>query len=282
MLRRLLPALGAIAVLLCVPAKAQERAAVPDGAIRGMAEMFFPSQPLTPEQEARVPAAMALAERIVVPGTYAALMTELSATAYRPMLRLLGLGELDTAFVARQLGLSGEQWEAVPDAGKAELARLLDPAFEQRTPVALAVGMDALREAFTAMEPSVRQAVAEAHARRFTEAQMQDLATFFATPTGAAYASQWLATGADPQIMSVNMEVMPRMFPLMQAAQQRLRAAMDALGERRNYVDLAVGEQERVAALVGMDRAGVERSMAARAARLAAEEQAAAEEHPKP
>ncbi|WP_121116137.1 DUF2059 domain-containing protein [Croceibacterium ferulae] len=261
MLRRLLFAVGAIALLPATPVAAQEAQATDEG-IRGFAQALFPPDPLTPEQEARMPAASVLAQQIVVPGSYASLMAKLAGTTYRPMLGLLGLGKIDTLFVVNQLGLSVEQWQAVPEPSQAELARLFDSAYDQRTPVSMAVATDALEQVFAAMEPSMRQAVAEAHARRFTQSELEEMAAFFATPVGKAYAGQWLALSADPQIMSAGMEVTPRMIQAMPDIQQRMKLAQAALGERRSYADFSAAERNRAAQLVGLDRATLDQTVA--------------------
>src|SRR3546814_3041507 len=51
------------------------------------------------------------------------------------------------------------------------------------------------------MEPPMRDGLAKAYARKFTGAQLTDLNSFLATPTGKLYAGEWMALQADPEVM---------------------------------------------------------------------------------
>lgn len=65
---------------------------------------------------------------------------------------------------------------------------------------------------FERAEPAIRQGLARALARRFDSQQLNDLAAFFATPTGARYAGESMNLMADPDVMAATMSVMPDMF----------------------------------------------------------------------
>lgn len=268
MIRRFLAALGAIAVLLGAPVAAQDLAeAVTEAeeAVREGARRLFPPEPLTPEQEARLPAAQALAEIILPPGTFDAVMAKSLRTTMRPLLQMAVLGKADTTFVRERLGLSAEQWTSLPNSSKVELANLLDPAFGQRARADLAAVFETLKPVSATIEPYVRQAIVAMHAQQFTEAQMTDIGAFFATPTGAIYAEQWLSTMFDPRLFAVNMELTSRMISFGVQAQARMTTDTGLVGTERAYSDLSEAERDRVAEIVGMDRAALEQQVAAAA-----------------
>lgn len=151
----------------------------------------------------------------------------------------------------------------LPQDTRLKLASLLDPAFGERARAGFAALSDMLEPTYAAVEPSVRQAIAEIHAQRFTEPQMAEIGAFFATPTGAIYAEQWLATMFDRRMSAINMEIGSRMIPFMMQAQERMKTVMNGFGEPRDYADLSAAERDRVAELVGMERATLEQHVAA-------------------
>src|SRR5690606_39986387 len=56
-----------------------------------------------------------------------------------------------------------------------------------------------ISEVLADMEPPMRTGMAKAYARKFSGAQLTDLNTFLATPTGQLYAGEWMALQADPR-----------------------------------------------------------------------------------
>src|SRR3546814_2282127 len=61
------------------------------------------------------------------------------------------------------------------------------------------------------LEPPMREGMAKAYARKFTADQLGELNGFFATPTGQAYASEWMAAQADPEVMLAVAKAVPPM-----------------------------------------------------------------------
>src|SRR3546814_3118299 len=59
------------------------------------------------------------------------------------------------------------------------------------------------------MEPPMRDGLAKAYARKFTGAQLTDLNSFLATPTGKLYAGEWMALQADPEVMVAVIKAVP-------------------------------------------------------------------------
>ena len=60
-----------------------------------------------------------------------------------------------------------------------------------------------------ALEPTMRTAMAELYAVHFTDAELADIAAFFATTSGATYARQSYALASDPRLLSAVFSEMP-------------------------------------------------------------------------
>lgn len=91
---------------------------------------------------------------------------------------------------------------------------------------------------FAEMEPPMRVALARIYARRYSVEQLGELDSFFATPTGAAYAADSLTLMNDPEMAAAMTEAMSAMMSAMpksmtgayseEAAVEAAAAAADA------------------------------------------------------
>lgn len=77
--------------------------------------------------------------------------------------------------------------------------------------------------------PGMIEAMRRAYARRFTVAQMEELSTFFAAPTGRAYMSQSLSIMSDPDIAAWQQSVMTKTMARMPQQTRALAAEILAL-----------------------------------------------------
>src|SRR3546814_7918928 len=78
---------------------------------------------------------------------------------------------------------------------------MFDPHRKEREEQITNVIKPLISEALADMEPPMRDGLAKAYARKFTGAQLTDLNSFLATPTGKLYADEWMALQADPEVM---------------------------------------------------------------------------------
>lgn len=100
-----------------------------------------------------------------------------------------------------------------------------DPAFEERMKITTRVMFEEMGTLFDKMEPRVRAGLARAFARKFTLQQLGDFNTFFATPSGSAFASEYLLTFMDPELMQEMMSFMPEMMKAMPEIMKKAEAA---------------------------------------------------------
>lgn len=206
-------------------------------------------EPLTAEQVERLPLAEALVARIIPPGT----MGEMMGGMFDGL--LTGFGDMAqpsaSDMVARNLGLEG--WEiTLTEEQIAATAALFDPAWEERQRREAGAVPMMMRQVGAVMEPGLRQAMAELYAIHFDAQQLRDIEAFFATPSGAAYASESYTMMSDPRLAAATMAAVPTMLDGMVAMQADMEAATADLPPVRSFADLSLNERKLLADLLGM------------------------------
>jgi len=260
MLRRLLFAWGAIAFLPVTPVAAQESAVTdPTALMRDM----FPAEPLTAEQEARLPAAQALADRMVPDGVYAEVIDDTLQVMLGPLMTMVSGRATDATLLSMRLGFQAEDIAALSEAERLEIAALLDPAHAERAEAATAAMMVPLRDIMVAVEPRLRTGLARAYAARYDQTELAAIDAFFATPAGRRFAGELLPIFADPQVVSASLETLPQIMERLPQITEAITAAMATLPPERGFVDLRPEERARLATLLGVDQGMLKRSMAA-------------------
>lgn len=112
-----------------------------------------------------------------------------------------------------------------PEETMGQAASKADPAFEERLRISTRVMFEEMGTIFDAMEPRVRAGLGRAFARKFTAEQLADFNTFFATPSGNVFASEYLLTFMDPELMQEMMGFMPEMMKAMPNIMKKVEAA---------------------------------------------------------
>lgn len=241
-----------------VEVPAGDKGAEPSGDVQAMAALAgmmggaMKVDPLTPEQQARLPQAEAIIARIMPPGA----MAETSQQMFGGLLG--GFGGLGDAMprgprfaVADALGMDPVDLQDVSDEDANELASLLDPAWKEREGVMQGLVSSMMGDMMNVMEPPMRKAMAELYAIRFTGTELAAIEAFFATEAGMKYARESLSMTSDPRLMSASMEVLPAVFASIADMEGRIKKRMADLPEPRRFADLSPKERERVAKLTG-------------------------------
>ena len=259
-MKKIVNAMAAAALVCAVPTAAQEdpehsKSAMSPGDLdkfAGMMAGLFQTEPLTEEQNARLPAAQAVVGEMMPDGFYGEMMAGMMDKMLRPMLTMFSQPEF---VLGARLAVDAETIEALEEAEQAELTAMLDPAYEARGDAMVAVLTSRMGGMFTAMEGPMREGLSKAYAVRFDDAQLADIAAFFATPTGGEYARESMALFADPQVMQASMQALPAMMSGFGDIESAMREAMDALPAERGYGDLTEAQRERMAELLDVDPA---------------------------
>jgi len=258
--KKIVNAMAAAALVCAVPAAAQEdpehsQSAMSPGELdefAGMMASLFQTEPLTEEQNARLPAAQAVVGEMMPDGFYGEMMAGMMDKMLRPMLTMFSQPEF---VLGARLAVDAEAIEALEEAEQAELTAMLDPAYQARGDAMVAVLTSRMGGMFTAMEGPMREGLSKAYAVRFDDAQLADIAAFFATPTGGEYARESMALFADPQVMQASMQALPAMMSGFGDIESAMREAMEALPAERGYGDLTEAQRERMAELLDVDPA---------------------------
>lgn len=259
-MKKIVNAMAAAALVCAVPAAAQEDPEHSESAMSpgdldefaGMMAGLFQTEPLTEEQNARLPAAQAVIGEMMPDGFYGEMMAGMMDKMLRPMLTMFSQPEF---VLGARLTVDAEAIEALEEAEQAELTAMLDPAYQARGDAMVAVLTSRMGGMFTAMEGPMREGLSKAYAVRFDDAQLADIAAFFATPTGGEYARESRALFADPQVMQASMQALPAMMSGFGDIESAMREAMAALPAERGYGDLTEAQRERMAELLDVDPA---------------------------
>ncbi len=260
---------GIAALALGQPLAAQDAETGDDMAeISAMADIFgdmFKAEPLTAEQEARLPQAETVVDKIFPPGSFAKMMED----TLEPMMDAItaSVGELPLGQIAALAGRDPADVAEMGDATLGEVMAILDPAHEERNRIVTEITVDMTLELMERLEPSYRAGLMRAYAVRFTEEEMAELNRFFETPVGSHYAAESMLIYADPQVMSAMNEMMPMMMEMMPGMMERMQESMASLPAPKSYEDLGAEERGQLAAALGVSKEDLrENAAAARAA----------------
>lgn len=244
MKRLFLPALlVAAAPTPCLAEDAPQAAAAPSS-----------TTAVTPQ---RLAAAQAVANALFPEGTYARIMDKsmgplmdqiLASVSEMPLKDLAGMG-----------GAGADKLKPLGNGSLKEVMMILDPAYERRMKLSTTIMTSEMSIMMTRFEPSIREGLAQAYARRYDERNLAELNTFFSTPTGAAYAADSMTIFMDPEVMSKMQALIPQMMKEMPAVVQKIVAATAALPKVRSYKDLTPTERDKLAALVGVPKSELDR-----------------------
>ncbi|NVE95505.1 DUF2059 domain-containing protein [Altererythrobacter lutimaris] len=236
------------ALALSAPAFAQDEAPSQDEQVLAEMMAMFQTEPLTPEQEARLPLAGEVIDRMMPPGTLGEVMGQMFDGMLGPLMQRAT--EPKAADFAGQLGL--ETWEIdMDEAAITEAATIVDPLRDERNERTAAVFPEIMTEMMNAMEPTMRKVMTEVYAVYFNEAQLNDINAFFATDSGSAFAKSYMTMSSDPRVIGGMMEAMPQMMGAFENMETRLADATADMPEPRGFADLSAAEQARIAELTG-------------------------------
>ncbi|MEP3052264.1 MAG: hypothetical protein ABJP48_05910 [Erythrobacter sp.] len=255
--------LGAAALVFAVPSAAQSEDGPSERGpgeeqLQQIGEAFaslITAEPLTPEQEARLPAAEALMMQMLPNGFYAEIMEEAFASTLEPTMALMS-GETGAELMLSSRFDGDEDLIASlsPDE-KVELAQLLDPGFAERGGLMQGIMVELMSDIAAQMEPGFRAGMAKAYAVRFSADQLADIGVFFATPTGEIFALENMRLMTDPQVMSASMQALPSLMQQFGDIESQIAAAMDELPDERRVEELTAEERNRAAQLLGLSDA---------------------------
>lgn len=210
---------------------------------------MFPVEPLTAEQEARLPQATRIVARMIPEGALAEMMDSMFDQIMNPMMQ--GVGEPAATTVAESLGLSTFDLDLTEEQS-AELATIFDPAFEDRREREMAVFSQLMVETINVMEPGMRRAMSELYAINFSPTELDEIEAFFSTETGGKYARESFLMASDPRIMASSMEALPALMGSIGDMEKRMAESVADLPAVRSFGGLSPEERAKVTQMTGL------------------------------
>lgn len=184
------------------------------------------------------PARLAVAEKIVAAlypdGTSARIFTNIRTELFQPVInRFWTMKEsefIELFGMDQPQGDTDEAGNPIPrkDETLAEAMSKDDPHAKERIEAFLKTYLDLLGEMSAPIEGDLRGAMARDYARRYDAAQLNDMAKFFATPTGSVFARDYWLNSMTIDTIQTSLMVWPKMMKAVPDFAERLKKA-DAL-----------------------------------------------------
>ncbi len=213
-------------------------------------DMFGEAEPLTEEQEARMPMAMQVVAKLFPEGTYAQMMDETMKPMFDGIMG--GIGGSPALLLSDITGIDPITLNQIDKEDLEQALDLLDPQAEMRNDAIAGLTMELMVDVVADIEPSYRMGLARAYAIRFTAEELTGLDAFFATELGGKYAAESFLIYADPQVMSAMNEMMPAVMEKMPEMMVGIFALMEEFPEGRSFSELDASERSLLADLLGV------------------------------
>jgi hypothetical protein len=227
-MKRLLIGLAATVAFVAGPALAQMPAAVP---------------PVTAPDPVLFEAAKPVVNAIFPIGTYRRMMSgTLSQMVDQMMGSMMDMKASEMVGVIAPDAKGKDDAKAiVGDRSIGQMAEIADPAFRERTKITMDVMFAEMIPLMEKMEPQIRTNMTSIYARKFNATQLGDLARFFATPSGKAYADQSMMVFMDPDMIKSMQSFVPEFLKAMPDIMKKVEAATAHLPKPKK-----AGEDEAV------------------------------------
>lgn len=209
------------------------------------------TQPAAAIDPTRLATARRVAARLLPPGIYKQLMSgsiDAITASVGGSLKAMPLGQ-----IAQMGGMNVEDAKKLDTVNLAQIMAIYDPHWEQRQQLTMHAMFDAMGDFFTTMEPELRDGMARAYASRFTLPELTDLDRYFATPTGAKFATNVTTIMTDPAVMNAMKDMMPKMMQQMPHFMAAANKATSGLPPPRRLEDLTPAEKARLAKAMGTE-----------------------------
>ena len=202
---------GVLALTLSAPATAQDSGKTADNIEQAQIE------------PARLAAAKVTVDYLFPLGTYERMMKG----TMDEMLNSIISQSLDRPLTEtmKGYGIDDAALDEMEDASINDMMLQLDPHFEERMQITTKVTLQEMVDLMISMEPTIRATLSNVYARKFTEPQLAEMNTFFATKTGSAFASEYMMVFVDPEMMEAMMSFMPEIMQAMPEIMKKIEEA---------------------------------------------------------
>jgi Uncharacterized protein conserved in bacteria (DUF2059) len=193
--------------------------AMPVAAQTETAKTAAPAAPIDP---ARLAIAQKTVGKLIPSGTYKRMMKDMmDGMAGSFIQQMMGM---DASALAKAAGAK-EGGDDTKGKTFGELAAEKDPQFKERMDITMKVLFTEMGSLMNDMEPVVRDALSNIYARKYSVKELTDMYAFFATPSGAAFASNFMATFTDKEMIDASFGMMPKVLEAMPEIMKKVEAA---------------------------------------------------------
>jgi hypothetical protein len=236
--------------------KVEESASADAAAAKEMDAMMsifgnlFDTSKLPEPEPARLKLATVTASKLLPDGAYAKIMDDMMKQMLTPLFNLMpGLSNSD---ISSTTGASEDIVASLSEEQKAAVTQIIDPYHKQRGEQTMGVIMPLIKEAMAIIEPAMRTGLSRAYARKFSAAELTAINSFFATPTGTAFARESFALQADPEVLQATFKALPTIFTSMMGDKAKFEAKFAELPKKRTLADLNETEMQELAKQLGV------------------------------
>ena len=202
------------------------------------------------------PALLAKGERIakaVVPkGSYRKIIAETFKKVVEPMME--GVDQVPLSVITNFAGVSEKDVTLKPGAKLSDLMIIIDPHYKQRNRTMMSKLSEIMIDLSDDIEPSIRDGMAKAYARRFSAKDLEAVAQVYETESGARIAGESRGIVASPEVMSASMEMMPKFMERFFGEMEAITKGSEDLPPPRKFSDLSDEELDKMSELMGIDR----------------------------
>ena len=214
-------------------------------------EAMFDTSDLPPIEPARLALAQQTTAALVPSGSLERMMDNLYGKMFKTI-----MGQADGAsdlMLSIKTGVESDTIAALDAGTKTAIADLFDPHRKEREEQITRLVKPLISEALADLEPPMREGMAKAYARKFSAQQLGELNAFFATPTGQAYAQEWMAAQADPEVMLAVAKAVPPMVLKFIDRAPAIAEGFKDLPKERALADLSDAEMKKLAKMMKVD-----------------------------
>jgi hypothetical protein len=201
------------------------------------------------------PAQLALAKKttgaLVPAGSLEKMMDNLYGKLFRGFLG--EFGGVSDLMLSYKTGVESEKIAALDQPTRDKIADIFDPQRKAREEQIMANVKPIVSEVLRDLETPMRDGMAAAFARKFSADQLTQMNAFFATPAGSAYANEWMALQADPEVMLAIIRSVPPMIGKWVDRAPELEGKFKDLPKEKQLTDLSDAELTKLAGLLQVD-----------------------------
>jgi hypothetical protein len=218
-----------------------------DAAI-AMIEKIFGTDKLPPVAPAQLALARQTTAALIPAGSLEKMLDNLYGKLFKGLMGEFG-GMSDIS-LSIKTGVESDKIAALDDKTKAAVADMFDPWRQQREDQITSIIKPQISEALHDLEAPMRDGMAHAYARKFSSDQLTQMNGFFATPAGTAFASEWMALQADPEVMLAMIKAVPPLVNKFIDRGPEIEGQFKDLPKEKQLADLSDAELAKLAKLM--------------------------------